>query len=936
MNTESNTGVAEAYVLNVGKQYQIKGIPLGTADLVNTANFTTADAVQADWLVTNSGNPRFIRNKPDLAAIATTGSAADLKSGVLPISVIPQLPAPTISSGNFQIGSFAVDIIPTVDSTQNMGQPGASWRNIVTRNIAINKSIPSANLDLVGQARFTGTSLPQVSIVNSSANADGTQAAQLDFDCINQGTGQLGSVGFATGRGLFARLGGIDRLNISLDGDTTISGKLTGVDTAPHRLGNLLVSDFGQSTSTSQFAGIGNAVASTMSAGLLMPDDGSVRINTGANATVTFQNRYSTNITVDSTGSIIPATNNAQLLGNSNLAWGTIYTANLNCSQQMNYQGKPIQPIATSGSASDLITGVAPLPRIPNLPADRITYGTYTVGSFGTDVFPSVDRMYNLGTTTTRWKDANVYSLDVKGYNPGTNLGINCGGPVTVTTGFGITAHDQTKGELAGNATIKADVFQSYYDTSGHTLGTAFTGCADSYTNNTALWRHRAVASLATANANSNISTVYALKQTSAGDTNLNATLSRSVNLSIANANQVVLTSGVLRPASNSAIDLGSPSFYWRNLYSSSATISGNMSVGSSISTGTVFANTVSLPSASSFTGRMSQLQNDSGYYSFGSNPTFFGLTVSGSGQNGSFASQDVAGSYGQFTCYQRGRAMWDVGTFGNSAPRPMRVYSDIEVNGRGYFNDNVRIRTGFGSAVLAVGNAGITANIGRRFQFYADGRQGQTGNDGTQIPACAIYAEGRVYSTFEFDCGSDERIKKDIVPVTGALELIGRLRPVTYNYIDASNKRGQCGFIAQEARQVCPDAINTQTDWVPNIYRVAPVRKTGEDGQSAVYVNGASELAHAGQRIKVFEDGSDQCVHNVVEVHGDEIVVDTELKAENVFVFGLEVDDFHVINHDHVFSVHVAATQELTREVRQQKRIIDALSERLAALEAR
>ena len=515
MNTESNTGVAEAYVLNVGKQYQIKGIPLGTADLVNTANFTTADTVQGDWLVTNSGNPRFIRNKPNLAAIATTGSAADLKSGVLPISVIPQLPAPTISSGNFQIGSFAVDIIPTVDSAQNIGQPGASWRNVVTRNIAINKSTPSANLDLVGQARFTGTSLPQVSIVNSSADADGTQAAQLDFDCTTQGAGQLGSVGFATGRGLFAQLGGIDRLNVSLDGDTTISGRLTGVNTAPHRLGNLLVSDFGQSTSTAQFAGIGNAVASTMSAGLLMPDDGSVRINTSGNATVTFRNRYTTNITVTSTGGIIPATNNAQLLGSEDLAWGDIFTENLTCSQQMNYQGKPIQPIATTGSASDLITGVAPLPRIPSLPADRITYGTYTVGSFGTDVFPSVDKTYNLGTTTTRWKDLNVYSLDVKGYVSGTNLGINCGGPVAVTTGFGVTAHDQTKGELAGNATIKADVFQSYYDTSGHTLGTAFTGCADNYTSSTALWRHRAVAGLATANANSDISTVYALKQTS-------------------------------------------------------------------------------------------------------------------------------------------------------------------------------------------------------------------------------------------------------------------------------------------------------------------------------------------------------------------------------------------------------------------------------------
>lgn len=631
MNTDSNTGVAEAYVLNVGKQFQIRGIPLGTADLVNTANFTTADTVQADWLVTNSGNPRFIRNKPDLSSVATTGSAADLKTGVLPISVIPQLPAPTISSGNFQIGSFAVDIIPTVDSAQNLGQPGASWKNVVTRNIAINKSVPSTNLDLVGQARFTGTSLPQVSIVNSSANADGTQAARLDFDCTAQGSAQLGSVGFATGRGLFAQIGGIDRLNVSLDGDTTISGKLTGINTAPHRLGNLLVSDFGQSTSTAQFAAIGNATASTLSAGILMPDDGSVRINTGANAAVTFQNRYGTNITVDSTGGIIPATNNAQFLGNSNLAWGTIYTANLNCSQSMNYQGKPIQPIATSGSASDLITGVAPLPRIPPLPADRIAYGTYTVGSFGTDVFPSVDKTYNLGNTTTRWKDLNVYSVDIKGYNAGgANLGINCGGPVTVTTGFGITAHDQTMGETAGNATIKADVFQSYYDTSGHTLGTAFTGCGDSYTNNTALWRHRAVASLATANANSNISTVYALKQTSSGDTNLNASLSRSVNLSIANANQVVLMSGVLRPAVNSTLDLGSTSFYYRNLYSTSATVSGAVS-----------ANIINLP-GSNFQGFTSQLTNNSGFVSRGSNVSQFNNDAGYVRGNGVFIASRV------------------------------------------------------------------------------------------------------------------------------------------------------------------------------------------------------------------------------------------------------------------------------------------------------
>ena len=368
MNTESNTGVAEAYVLNVGKQYQIKGIPLGTADLVNTANYTTADTVQGDWLVTNSGNPRFIRNKPNLAAIATTGSAADLKSGVLPISVIPQLPAPTISSGNFQIGSFAVDIIPTVDSAQNIGQPGASWRNVVTRNIAINKSTPSANLDLVGQARFTGTSLPQVSIVNSSADCRRHAGGATGFRLHDPRSRAAGVRGVRDGARL-VRATRRDRqterfLRWRHDHQRQTHRRQHGATPAGQLAG---IGLWAVHVHRAQFAGIGNAVASTMSAGLLMPDDGSVRINTSGNATVTFRNRYTTNITVTSTGGIIPATNNAQLLGSEDLAWGDIFTENLTCSQQMNYQGKPIQPIATSGSASDLITGVAPLPRIPNL-----------------------------------------------------------------------------------------------------------------------------------------------------------------------------------------------------------------------------------------------------------------------------------------------------------------------------------------------------------------------------------------------------------------------------------------------------------------------------------------------------------------------------------------------------------------------------------------
>lgn len=585
MTTNNSSGVSDAYIVNVVKQFQINGVPLGTADLVNTANFTTAATVQSDWLQPDSNSPRYIRNKPLLAAIATSGSAADLVQGVLPLSTIPQLPAPTISSGNFQIGSFAVDVVPTVDSSQNLGKAGASWNNVVTRNLAVNKTSASTPLDVVGQGTITGSTLPHLALVNSSSTADGTQPAVIAFDCTAQGSGQAGAVGFATTRGLFARIGGVDRLNISTNGNTSISGTLTGNNTAAHRLGNLLISDFGKSTSTVQFAGIGNAVAGTPSAGLLMLDDGSVRINAGGNASVSFQSRYSTNVTIDSTGNIYPNTTNGQFLGLSNLAWGTVNTANLNCTGQMNYQGKALQPIATSGSASDLTSGVAPLARIPSLPAGQITYGTYTVGSFATEVDPSVDFLYNLGSVTTRWKDVNIYSLDIKGYTSGgTNLGLNCGGPVAVNNGFGVTVHDQTAASNAGNATIKADVFQSYYDPSAHTFGTAYTGCSDGYSTTTALWRHKDVAQQATSNAASNISTVYALKQSNLGVTNLNAATSQSVNLSIANANQVVLSAGLLRPATNAALDLGSTSYYYRNLYTNTATLSGSLTVGGTAS----------------------------------------------------------------------------------------------------------------------------------------------------------------------------------------------------------------------------------------------------------------------------------------------------------------------------------------------------------------
>jgi len=57
----------------------------------------------------------------------------------------------------------------------------------------------------------------------------------------------------------------------------------------------------------------------------------------------------------------------------------------------------------------------------------------------------------------------------------------------------------------------------------------------------------------------------------------------------------------------------------------------------------------------------------------------------------------------------------------------------------------------------------------------------------------------------------SDERVKENVVTMTGGLDRINQLRPVCYNRI--GNDRVECGLIAQETKQVQANVVNTDED---------------------------------------------------------------------------------------------------------------------------
>jgi sulfur relay (sulfurtransferase) DsrF/TusC family protein len=54
------------------------------------------------------------------------------------------------------------------------------------------------------------------------------------------------------------------------------------------------------------------------------------------------------------------------------------------------------------------------------------------------------------------------------------------------------------------------------------------------------------------------------------------------------------------------------------------------------------------------------------------------------------------------------------------------------------------------------------------------------------------------------------------------------------------------------------------------------------------------------------------------------------------IFVFGTQVEDFHTLNKDYIFTLNVCATQELHRRMEAQNVIIKSQEERIKELETK
>ena len=188
----------------------------------------------------------------------------------------------------------------------------------------------------------------------------------------------------------------------------------------------------------------------------------------------------------------------------------------------------------------------------------------------------------------------------------------------------------------------------------------------------------------------------------------------------------------------------------------------------------------------------------------------------------------------------------------------------------------------------------------------------------------------GRILCSGEIDCFSDIRIKQNILDINtnNALDIVRMLKPKTYSYIDTNknNQKINYGFIAQEVDNVFSDAIMKKQVFIPNIYDIGEVINKNTIKLNNKFTSDFEIKDNKNIKIKLFFINDKEKIVNLKEIIDDKIfTIDENLGDQPVvFVYGQEVEDFHIMEKNAIFTLTTSAVKQLDTELKETKKIIN------------
>jgi len=184
----------------------------------------------------------------------------------------------------------------------------------------------------------------------------------------------------------------------------------------------------------------------------------------------------------------------------------------------------------------------------------------------------------------------------------------------------------------------------------------------------------------------------------------------------------------------------------------------------------------------------------------------------------------------------------------------------------------------------------------------------------------------------------SDNRIKKEIVPInnSNALNQILNIQPVKYKYINdiEINNKDSYGFIAQDIKEIIPEAVELKEDVIPNIFKLFTknddiIYTNQEDFTSLLKINDYIEC--------IFENIDNKYLIKILDINLNYIkieITDNKIKDINkIFIIGKKINDFHILNKDYIYTLNISATQELYKLIEKQQQYINIIEEKLQKL---
>ena len=212
--------------------------------------------------------------------------------------------------------------------------------------------------------------------------------------------------------------------------------------------------------------------------------------------------------------------------------------------------------------------------------------------------------------------------------------------------------------------------------------------------------------------------------------------------------------------------------------------------------------------------------------------------------------------------------------------------------------------------------NGYVNQNTGGSYGYLNTG--GANGGAGASTVDVSIWASNRVIAT-EFNANSDARIKNinGISNSKNDLNTLMNIEITNYSLIDTIEKgnKNYKKVIAQQVEKVYPQVVNTLTDVVPDIYKLAVIN----NGRIAVTNN-----LKAGEKVKlIFENRTELVEVAAADKEGFNVNL---IDKGKVFVYGREVADFHTVDYEGLTTLNISATQELVKQINDAQAKIDVL----------